>query len=132
MPASASDDLLSKSRLLRQRIEARNNPPPPPAAPRKTASPHRDEMVVVIAEKPKRSPFPTLAYATVALIVFNLPYFLYQANAEPDPHNPFAGMGEALIMLICFVPLAIVSLVVWCSAVLHTIIQLVSRAGRRA
>ena len=131
MPASPSDDLLSKSRLLRQRIEARNNPPPPPAAPRKTASPHRDEMVVVIAEKPKRSPFPTLAYATVALIVFNLPYFLYQANAKPI-HDPFAGMGEALIMLICFVPLAIVSLVVWCSAVLHTIIQLVSRARRRA
>lgn len=87
-------------------------------------------MVVMVAEKPKRSPFLTLAYATVALIVFNLPYFLYQANAEPDVNNPFAGFDEAIITLICFAPLMIVSVVIWWSAVLHIIIQLVSRARR--
>ena len=93
MPGSASDDLLSKSKLLRQRIEARKNPEPTPVSPPK-ATPHpQGEMVVVVAEKPKRSPFRTLAYALAASVVLNLPYFLYQANAEPDVHNPFAAVG---------------------------------------
>ena len=94
-------------------------------------APHRPgEMVVEVAEEPKRSPFLTLAYATAALIMLNLPYFLYQANAEPN-HDPFAAMGEAFILLICFVPLSIISLVIWWSAVLQTIIQFVNRASVR-
>ena len=131
MSGSATDDLLAKSKLLRQRIEARNNPEPMPVSLPKATPRHHGEMVVVVAEKPKRSPFRTLAYATVALVVLNLPYFLYQANAEPDPHNPFAGFGEVFIILICFVPLAIISLVIWWSAVIKTIIQLVDRASVR-
>ena len=130
MPGSASDDLLSKSKLLRKRIEARKNPEPTPVSPPKATPRHQGEMVVV-AEKPKRSPFRTLAYATVALVVLNLPYFLYQANTEPDVHNPFAGLGEVFIILIFFVPLAIISLVIWWSAVVKTIIQLVDRAPVR-
>ena len=131
MPSSATDDLLSKSKLLRQRIEARKNPEPTSVSPSKATPRHQGEMVVVVAEKPKRSPFRTLAYATVASVVLNLPYFLYQANAEPDVHNPFAGLGEVFIILICFVPLAIISLVIWWSAVVKTIIQLVDRASVR-
>ena len=129
MPGSASDDLLSKSKLLRQRIEARKNPEPTPVSPPKATPRHQGEMVVV-AEKPKRSPFRTLAYATVALVVLNLPYFLYQANAE-RAHDPFAAMGEVFINLICFLPPLIISVVLWCYAVVLTIIELVDRASAR-
>jgi len=43
MPGSASDDLgdvLSKSKLLRQRIGARNNPAPTPVSPPKLTAHH--------------------------------------------------------------------------------------------
>ena len=131
MPGSASDDLLSKSKLLRQRIEARKNPEPTPVSPPKPTPRHQGEMVVVVAEKPKRSPFRTLAYATVASVVLNLPYFLYQANAEPDVHNPFAAIGEVFLNFICFLPPLIISVVLWCYAVVLTIIELVDRASAR-
>jgi hypothetical protein len=58
---------------------------------------------VVVAGKPKRSPFKKLAYATIALLVFNLPFLLYPMYAEPV-HDPFAGLGQALLVLICFAP----------------------------
>lgn len=131
MPGSASDDLLSKSKLLRQRIEARKNPEPTSVSPPKATPRHQGEMVVVVAEKPKRSPFRTLAYATVASVVLNLPYFLYQANAEPDVHNPFAAIGEVFLNLICFLPPLIISVVLWCYAIVLTIIQVIDRASAR-
>ena len=131
MPGSASDDLLSKSKLLRQRIEARKNPEPTSVSPPKATPRHQGEMVVVVAEKPKRSPFRTLVYATVASVVLNLPYFLYQANAEPDVHNPFAAIGEVFLNLICFGPPLIISVVLWCYAIVLTIIQVIDRASAR-
>ena len=85
---------------------------------------------MVVVEKPKRSPFLTLAYATAALVVLNLPYFLYQANAEPTP-DPFAAMGKGFILLICFGPLSIASLIIWWAAVVKIIIQLVNSASVR-
>ena len=129
MPPSDSDDLLSKSKLLRQRIQARNNPKPMPVSPLKATPDHQGNMVVV-AEKPRRSPFRTLAYALAASVVLNLPYFLYQANAEPT-HDPFAAMGEVFFNLICFGPPLVISVVIWCYAVVLTIIELVDRASAR-
>ena len=131
MPGSASDDLLSKSKLLRQRIEARKNPEPTPVSPPKVTPRHQGEMVVVVAEKPKRSPFRALAYATAASVVLNLPYFLYQANTETDVHNPFAAIGEVFLNLICFLPPLIISVVLWCDAIVLTIIQVIDRASVR-
>jgi len=129
MPPSGSDDLVSKSKLLRQRIQARNNPKPMPVSPPKATPDHQGNMVVV-AEKPKRSPFEKLAYATIALLVFNLPYLLYPMYAEPV-HHPFAGMGQALLMLICFVPLLLVSVVVWWIAAVESVVELVRRKMRQ-
>ena len=92
---------------------------------------HQGERLVVVAEKREGGPFRTLAYATVASVVLNLPYFLYQANTEPDVHDPFAAIGEVFLNLICFLPPLIVSVVLWCYAVVLTIIQVIDRASAR-
>ena len=86
-------------------------------------------MVVVVAEKPKHNPFGLCEEPRN--FVLNLPYFLYQANAEPDVHNPFAAIGEVFLNLICFLPPLIISVVLWCYAVVLAIIELVDRASAR-
>ena len=129
MPPSDSDDLVSRSKLLRQRIKARNNPKPMPVSLPKATPDHQGKTVAVVAEKPKRSPFEKLAYATIALLVFNLPFLLYPMYAEPV-HDPFAGMGQALLMLICFGPPLLVSVVVWWIAAVEAVVELVRRKMR--
>tara|TARA_B100000003_G_C10605226_1_gene240692 strand:+ start:226 stop:504 length:279 start_codon:yes stop_codon:yes gene_type:complete len=86
-----------------------------------------------VVKKPKRSPFLTLAYATIATIVFMIPPFLhyvYRMYVEPS-NDAIGGLGEALIMMFCFGPPLILSLVVWHYAATMSIIELVSRALKR-
>ena len=128
MLPSDSDDLVSQSKLLRQRLRARNNPKPMPVSPPKATPDHQGNMVVV-AEKAKQSPFMKLAYATIALLAFNLPFLLYPMYAEPV-HDPFAGLGQVMIMLICFAPPLLVSCGFWIIAAVESVVELVRRKMR--
>ncbi len=84
-------------------------------------------MTVVVEEKPKRSPFMRLAYATIALLVFNLPFLLYPMYDEPV-HDPFESLGQVMIMVICFAPPLLVSGGFWIIAAVESVVLLVRRS----
>jgi hypothetical protein len=101
MSGSATDDLLAKSKLLRQRMEARNNSPPAPASPSKSSNSEATQldraaqnlstgqndafpMLIGNLEDPRKESFFTyvifmcVAVFALPILPFVLIYYLFQ------------------------------------------------------